>query len=364
MYSFTPTEEQQMLIDAVKRYAEGNVRPAAREADEKATLPPELIEKGWELGILQASIPEEYGGFGEYSCLTGVLAAEGLAYGDLSSALAVLNPNLFVLPILLAGSEEQKKEHIPPVIEGEWKAFTAALIEPSFDFDPNELQTTAEKKDGSYLINGEKYYVPFAAEAEKILIYANLEGKTQAFIVSREMDGISIGERQKTLGLNALPLYPLKFENLKIEENLRLNGPNGHDLDAIMASSLVSLAALAVGVAQAAFDYAVEYAKEREVFGVKVAQKQAIAFMLAEMGTDIEAVRLLAWEAAWMIDEDKEEKFKHAYLAYNAAIDMVMMVTDQAVQILGGYGYVREYPVEMWMRNGRGFSTFTGLAMV
>ncbi len=364
MYSFTPTEEQQMLLDAVKRFAEGDLRPAARDADEKAALPPELIEKGWELGILQASIPEDYDGFGEYSCLTGVLASEGLAYGDLSTTLAVQTPNLFVLPIFLAGSEEQKKEFIPAVIEAEWKAFTAALIEPTFNFDPRELNTTAKTKGKSYIINGEKTYVPFAEEAEKILVFANLDGATQGFIIPRDTEGLSVGERQKTLGLNALPLYSVKFEEVKISTAQRLNGTEGHEMDPIIARWQVSLAAMAVGLAQSAFEYAVEYAKDREVFGVKVAQKQAIAFMLAEMGTDIEATRLLAWEAAWMLDEDKEEAYKHAFLAYNGAVDMVMMVTDRSVQILGGHGYIREHPVEMWMRNGRGFSTFTGLAMV
>lgn len=364
MYSFTPTEEQQMLLDAVKRFAEGDLRPAAREADEKASLPPKLIEKGWELGVLQASIPEAYDGFGEYSSLTGVLAAEGLAYGDLSSALAVMTPNLFILPILLAGSEEQKKEFIPPVIEAEWKAYTSALIEPVFDFDPLNLSTTASAKGDSIIINGEKTYVPFAAEAEMILVYANQEGKTQAYLVPRDSKGLTIGERQKTLGLNALPLYPVILDQVKISASQRLNGSAGHEMDQIMASWHVSLAALAVGLAQSAFEYAVEYAKDREVFGVKVAQKQAIAFMLAEMGMEIEATRLLAWEAAWMLDEGKEEAFHHAFLAYHGAVDMVMMVTDQSVQILGGHGYIREHPVEMWMRNGRGFSTFTGLAMV
>jgi acyl-CoA dehydrogenase len=364
MYSFTPTEEQQMLLDAVKRYAEGDLRPAAREADEKAALTPALIKMGWELGILQASIPEEYGGFGDYSCLTGVLAAEGLAYGDLAHALAVLIPNLFVLPILLAGSEEQKKEFIPPVIEGEWKAYTAALIEPWLDFDPQDLKTTATIKGKSILLSGEKTYVPFADRAEKILVYANLDGKTQAFIVPGDAEGLKVGERQKTLGLHALALYPVIFEEVEIPANQRLNGAEGHDMGLILAGWRVSLAALAVGLAQSAFEYAVDYAKDREVFGVKVAQKQAIAFMLAEMGTEIEATRLLAWEAAWMLDQGLEEGPKHAFLAYNGAVDMAMMVTDQSVQILGGHGYIREHPVEMWMRNGRGFSTFTGLAMV
>jgi len=364
MYSFTPTEEQQMLLDAVKRYAEGDIRPAARETDEKAQLPPELIEKGWELGILQASTPEAYDGFGDYSALTGVLAAEGLAYGDLAVSLGVMTPNLFVLPILLAGTEEQKKEFIPPVIEMEWKAYTAALIEPKFDFDPLDLQTIATKKGDSILITGDKTYVPYAADAEKFLIYAKLDGKTQGFIVDADAEGLSVGEKQKTLGIHAYPLYSLKLEKVKVPLNQQLGGKDGHSMDIIQGSWHTALASLAVGVAQSAYEYAIEYAKDREVFGVKVAQKQSIAFMLAEMGTDIEATRLLAWEAAWMLDEGKEGAYKQAFLAYHAAVDMVMMVTDRAVQILGGHGYIREHPVEMWMRNGRGFSTIVGLAMV
>jgi alkylation response protein AidB-like acyl-CoA dehydrogenase len=364
MYSFTPTEEQQMLLDAVKRYAEQDLRPAAREADESSELSLDLIEKGWELGVLQASIPEEYDGFGEYSALTGVLAAEVMAYGDLSFALAVMTPNLFALPILLGGSEDQKKAYLPDVIGAEWKPYSAGLIEPKFDFDPLELSTTAEAKGDSYLISGEKTYVPYAKNAPSLLIYASLEGKTQGFIVPSDSKGLTIGERQKTLGVHGYPLYPVQLDKVKIPKSARLNGEEGHDFTPVLASSQIALSAMAVGVAQAAFEYSRDYAKDREVFGVKVAQKQAIAFMLAEMGTDIEATRLLTWEAAWMIDEAKEEAQKSAFLAYHGTVDMVMTVSDQAVQILGGHGYIREHPVELWMRNGRGFSTFTGLAMV
>jgi alkylation response protein AidB-like acyl-CoA dehydrogenase len=364
MYSFTPSEEQQMLLDALKRFAEGDSRPAAREAEEEAQLPPELVEKGWELGVLQASIPEEYGGFGDYSALTGVLAAEALGFGDLAVSLGVMTPNLFTLPILLEGSEEQKKNYIPSVIEMEWKAYSAALIEPAFDFDPLDLKTTAVKKGDQIILNGEKIYVPYAADAKDLLIYANLDGKTQAFILPGDTEGISVGERQKTLGIHAYPLYSLKLKDVTIPAEQQLNGPEGHSMNRILASWQIALAALAVGVAQAAYEYAIEYAKDREVFGVKVAQKQAIAFMIAEMGTDIEATRLLAWEAAWMLDENKPEAIKSAFLAYHGAVDMAMMVTDRAVQILGGHGYIREHPVELWMRNGRGFAAFTGLAMV
>mgnify|MGYP006279764665 CR=1 FL=1 len=364
MYSFTPTDEQEMLLDALKRYAGNDLQPAAREADEAGELPQDLVEKGWEMGVLQASIPADYGGFGEYSAVTGVLAAERLAYGDLASALAVMAPNLFVIPLLLAGTKEQKKKFIPPVLEAEWKPFTAAWLEPTFAFDPHKLSTTAERAGDEYILNGRKTMVPFAESAEAFLIYADLDGKTQAFIVPGDADGLAAGERNRMLGLHALPLTDLKLDGVRVPGDHLLGGQDGHPLDPLLASSWAALAAMAVGVAEAAFDYSRDYAKDREVFGVKVAQKQAIAFMLAEMATEIEGIRLLAWEAAWMIDQGKEEAPHHAYLALHGAVDMVMTVTDCAVQILGGHGYIREHPVEMWMRNGRGFSTLTGLAMV
>ena len=364
MYSFQPSEEQQMLIDAIKRYAMDDLRAAARDAEEEGHLPADLIEKGWELGYLQASIPEAYDGFGERSAVTGVLAAEEMAYGDLAGALAVMTPGLFATSILLAGNDEQKQRYIPPVIEMEWKPFTAAMMEPYFHFDPNELRTTAKLDGDEYVLEGEKAYVPFAADAEAMIIFANLDGVTQGFIVPKSVEGLEVGERQKLLGLNALPLYPLKLDGVRIPVENRLGGEAGHDFAPILDASNVALAAMAIGVSKAALEYSMEYAKEREVFGVKVAQKQAIAFMIAEMGTAIEAVRLLVWEAAWMLDKGKEDASKQAYLALTGAMDTAMMVTDRAVQILGGHGYIREHPVEMWMRNGRGFATFRGLAIV
>ena len=214
------------------------------------------------------------------------------------------------------------------------------------------------------MISGEKSYIPFAADAEAMIVYANLDGGTQGFIVPTDAAGVEIGERQKLLGLHALPLYAATFDGVRVHRENRLGGLEGHDFAPILDSSRVALAAMAVGVSKAAFEYSRDYAKDRDVFGVKVAQKQAIAFMLAEMATEIEAIRLLVWEAAWMIDNGKPEASKQAYLAMTGAADMAMMVTDRAVQILGGHGYIREHPVEMWMRNGRGFSTFSGLAIV
>lgn len=364
MYSFEPTEEQKMLIDAIGRYAQNDLRPKAHDAEEEAQLPPALREKGWELGLLQASIPEAYGGFGERSAVTGVLAVEEMAYGDLAGAFAILAPGLYVIPILLAGSEAQKQEYIPPVIEAEWKPYTAALIEPAFDFDANALRTTARMDGDGYLLEGEKVYVPFANEAGAMIVYASLEGKTQGFIVPKGTPGVEVGERQGLMGVNSLPLFKVSIKELRLPGENRLGEAEGHDFAPILAASQLAIAAMGVGLSRAAFEYARDYAKDRDVFGVKVAQKQAIAFMLAEMATEIEAIRLLTWEAAWMLDTGKPEAYKHAYLAHSGATDMSMMVTDRAVQILGGHGYIREHPVELWMRNGRGIPAFTGLAMV
>jgi alkylation response protein AidB-like acyl-CoA dehydrogenase len=197
-----------------------------------------------------------------------------------------------------------------------------------------------------------------------MIVYASLDGQTQGFIVPKGVEGVSVGEREKLLGLNALPNYPVTFEGVRVPAANRLGGAEGHDFEPILNSMRIAMSAIAIGMAQGAFEYAVDYAKEREVFGVKVAQKQAIAFMIAEMAAEIEAVRLLTWEAAWKIDNQKEDAGKAAYLAHTGAVDMAMMVTDRSVQILGGYGYIREYPVELWYRNGRGIAMLAGLAMV
>lgn len=362
MYSFEPNEEQQMLIDAVGKYAENDLRPAAHDAEENRELPKKLVSKGWELGLLQASVPEAYGGFGERSAVTGVLAVEEMAYGDLAGTLAVMTPSLFATPVLLGGSEEQKQEYLPKIIEGEWAPYTAALVEYAFDFDPTALKTTAKAEGGSFILNGEKAFVPFAKDTEALIVYANLDGVTQGFIVKKEAAGLSISdEREKAMGLNALPMYRVKLENVTAE---RLGGASGHDFELILSAMRVASAAAAVGVARSSFEYAKNYAKEREAFGVKIAQKQAVAFMLAEMATEIEAIRLLTWEAAWKLDNGKEDAHTAAYLAQTGAADMAMMVTDRGVQIYGGHGYIRENPVELLMRNGRGFPMLLGTAIV
>jgi acyl-CoA dehydrogenase len=364
MISFEPNEEQRMIVDAVKRFAEKEIRTVYRECDEQTHIPESVIRKGWELGLIPGGIPEQYMGFAEeHSTVTGVLFAEELAWGDLSIALHLLAPGLVAYPILLCGTEEQKETYLPQFCDEGYKSATAALIEPSIQFDPNTLQTTAVLDGNAYVLNGRKAFVPLAADASLILVYAAENGVTQGFLLEKGTPGLEIDAREKNMGIRALATYELTLSDCRVPQANKLGGEAGCDFDKLLAYSRVATAALAVGVARASYEYALEYAKQREAFGEPIASRQAIAFMLAEMAIDIDAARLMVWEAAWRLDKGKDAG-KDAYLTKIFADDMVLRVTDGGVQVLGGHGYIREYPVELWLRNGRGFAMFDGLALV
>ncbi len=362
MYSFEPTDEQKIAIGAAKKLALKEFRSRMRDADEMSEPAPEWMQAGWELGLLQASISEEYGGFGEHSALTWALVAEELAWGDLSATLVLAAPNLVALPVLLCGTAEQKKQILPFFCTDSYVHGSAALMEPHFGFDPNSLKTLASMRDGKYSISGTKCNVPFAAEAEWMLVYASLGGQCQGFLVSKGTPGVTVKERERNMGMNAFPLYGVELE-CEIPAAQRLGGEEGCDFQLLMNSSRVALSAMAVGVARAAHEFALDYAKHRKAFGEAIAQRQSIAFTLAEMITDIDAARLLVWEAAWRLDHRKDAT-REACLAMNFASDMALTVADRALQILGGYGYVRDYPVELWLRNARGFGVMEGIAIV
>jgi acyl-CoA dehydrogenase len=365
MISFTPSEDQQQLIDTIRRFAKNDVQPAAHDADEHNRVPANLIHKGWDLGLLPTAIPEELGGLGEMSAVTGALAMEELAYGDLSTSLQVMAPALFAYPVVLYGTAEQRAEHLPKFLEERPPHYTAAFMEPGIFFDPNELKTTAKVEGEKVILNGTKAYVPLAASAEWLLVYARdtESGRVDAYIVDVEAMGVQIGEREHLMGLRALPTHQVCFNNTEISLNCKVGGAVGIDYPALLNRFRVALASAAVGVARASFEYARDYAKQRVQFGVPIAQKQAIAFMLAEMAIEIDAARLLAWEAAWKLDEG-EDATREAYLAKQYADKASMFVTDSGVQTLGGYGFIREYPAERYLRNARGFATFDGLAIV
>jgi alkylation response protein AidB-like acyl-CoA dehydrogenase len=299
--------------------------------------------------------------------VTGALLCEELAWGDLSIALHVLAPWLVVQPVTLLGTEEQKRQILPAYTEGLFTAGTAAVVEPRFGFDINELTTTAVRHNGDVILNGGKCFVPLAAEAQHLLIYARSDDGLAAFLISPETPGLTVVEREKNMGLKALATYELALTDCRVPASAQLTG----NLSSLMNRSRIAIASLAVGVARAAFEYARDYAKERRAFGSAIAQKQAIAVMLADMTIEIDAARLLTWEAAWKIDSggdiptgSQSGATREACLAKNYASNMVLKVADNAVQILGGHGYIRDHPVEMWLRNSRGFVMFEGLAIV
>ncbi|MFN8446593.1 MAG: acyl-CoA dehydrogenase family protein [Caldilineaceae bacterium] len=362
MYSFDLTKEQKMLVDTVHRFAEKQMRPLFRQAEESRAIPSKLIQMGWELGLLPGSIDAEYGGFGEYSALTSALYLEELGWGDVGISLHLLTPNLVALPIALFGSRDQKASYLVNFCAEKFPKATAAIIEPVYHFDPAQLATTATKEEEEYVISGRKTYVPLAKAAELFLVYAQENGLTQAFLVPANLPGVKVGERVTLMGARALEVYTVDFENVRVPATSRLGGRKGIRVQQLLTVSRIALAALAVGQAQAAHEYALNYAKERTAFGEAIAQRQSIAFMLANMRIEIEATRLMVWEAAYKFDQG-EDATKAAVLAKQYADKMVLEVTDAAVQVLGGHGYVREHPVELWLRNGRGFAMWDGMAM-
>jgi alkylation response protein AidB-like acyl-CoA dehydrogenase len=359
MVSFRPTEEQQLVQDTVASFAREEIRPAARDADESGSIPAEIVQHAWDLGIVQSAIPEAFGGAGdERSALTSALVCEELGWADLSAALHILAPRLVTHPVLELGTPEQQQEVLPAYAGAEFTPGTAAVMEPDFRFDLNQPGTTARRDNGGFVLDGAKCLVPLGAEARHILVYAQTEDGPSAFLVAPGTPGLDVSEREKNMGIKALATHELRLEGCRVTASARLAG----DLRPLFNRSRVALASLAVGVARAAFEYARDYAKERRAFGVAIAQKQAIAFMLAEMAIEIDSARLLAWEAAWKIDRG-EDATREACLAKNYADSMVLKVTDDALQVLGGHGYIRDHLVELWLRNGRGFAVFQGLAM-
>ncbi|HWP66626.1 MAG TPA: acyl-CoA dehydrogenase family protein [Candidatus Limnocylindria bacterium] len=363
MVNFKPTEEQELLRDTLQNFAREVIRPQAREADENDRIAPELVQKGWELGLVQAAIPEEHGGYGgTRSAVGSAIELEELAYGDLATTMHLVAPRLFTVPLIVAGTPEQRAAWLPRFCNGAFTPATAAFVEPVWNFDPRKPATRAERRGGDYVITGKKCLVPLADRAAAILVYAKTDDGIGAFIVEPGTAGVTVGPREKNLGIHALDTFPVTFESVRVPAAQRLGG-EGASVQALIDASRVATAALAVGVSRAAFDYARDYAKERKAFGVAIARKQAIAFMLADMATEVDAMRLLAWEAAWRIDKGLSAT-REAYLARHYAAQASLKIADNALQVLGGHGYIRDHLVELFLRNARGFAMLDGLAIV
>ncbi len=363
MLNFELDGEQKMLVEAVERFANSEIQKIYRDADEDGEIPEAVVQGGWEFGLLPTAIPEHYGGFGEYSTLTGVLALEAFSQGDLAIALNIAAPGLVAVPVMLAGTEGQKENYLPRFCTEKPPALTAALTEPHIQFDPRNPATQATRTADKFILNGVKRMVPLAATADEILVYAKEEDKTQAFFVERDNTGLEIGPREKLMGIRSFPTYGLTLTDCEVPLENKLGGDEGLDFDVILNHSRVALGALAIGQAKASYEYSREYAKNRVQFDEPIGHRQSIAFMLAEMAIDVDAGRLMVWEVAWKLDQGKDVT-RDATVMKHFVDQMVLKVADEAVQTLGGYGFIREYPAELWLRNARGFASFDGLAIV
>ncbi len=366
MIDFELDEEQQLIRDTVVSFAHQEIRPHARAADESGVVPATLIQRGWELGLVQSIIPEEYGGFGsQHSAVTGAVIAEELAHGDLAIAMHLLAPRLVTVPVLELGSPDLKRSVLPRFCGPTFEAGSAAVMEPRMDFDLLAPATMLAREGDDYVLTGQKCYVPLAADARHLLVLASIANgdrggpHPQAILVERDTPGLDVGAREKNMGLKALATHGVRFDACRVPcENLLGTGPAVARLADLWR---VALSAMAVGVARAAYDYAREYAKERRAFGKPIAGKQAIAFMLAEMAMEVDAMRLLTWEAAWKLDRG-EDATREACLAKRYTAETALRITDHAVQVLGGHGYIRDHLVELFLRNARGFAALDGLA--
>jgi acyl-CoA dehydrogenase len=369
MFSFDPTDEQQLIIDTAREFAKKEMAPRAHDADEAAALPEGFLEQSWELGLAVASIPEKYDGADmPRSAVTGALLLEELGAGDLAMALSMLAPATFAYPIVDHGTDAQRDAYLRRCTGASFPPLTAALMEPSMDFDVTSLECRARRTSDGYVLDGTKCFVPNAAGAETFLVYAredDAEGfaGVQAFLVDRDTDGLAVGEREKNMGVHALDSHELVLDGVAVPADARVGGDAGIDFERVMSYSRVALAALAVGVARAAYEHSVAYAKERKTFGKAIAQRQSIAFLIADMRIELDAARLLVWEAAWLLDQGQTAT-KQSYLAKLTCEEMALEVTDNAVMVMGGHGFIRENPVERWLRNARGFASFEGLALV
>jgi acyl-CoA dehydrogenase len=366
--SFALTDEQKALRALAHEFAEKEIRPKAPEYDEHQTHPADVIAKAHEVGLMNPHIPEELGGPG-LGGFEGVLIGEELCWGCSGIGTSIVANILGALPMLIAGTEEQQHEWLPPLLE-EPILCSFALTEPNAGSDVSGIQTTAVRRGDEYVLNGSKMFITNAGRASWVIVFASTDkdaghrGLT-AFIVPTELDGVVVEKHLDKMGQRATDTSALAFQDVVVPVANRL-GEEGQGFKIAMQTldnTRPGTAAGAVGVARAAFEHSVEYARERVQFGQPIAMNQGVNFLVADMAAEIEAARLLVWQAAWLLDQGKRATLQSSY-AKRFAADTAMKVTTDAVQIFGGYGYIKEYPVEKLMRDAKLFQIYEGTSQI
>jgi alkylation response protein AidB-like acyl-CoA dehydrogenase len=358
--SFGMSEEQEMVQDAMREFAADAIRPIARDCDEAAEVPADFLETAWSLGLTSTQIPEAYGGAGEErSMLTNAILLEELAHGDASLAMAAMAPSLFANAILDQGSEAQKQAYLPLFCGESFATGSLAVSEPGALSDASRPRTIAETKGESFILSGRKTFVVFGDRASHFLVTAQLGDDLGAFIVPRDAAGLTISETEKNMGLHALTTNSLELERVEVGADALLGGAEGADVQQLLNVSRTGLAAVMLGVSRAVLEYCVPYTKDRVAFDEPISKKQSIAFRLAEMHIEQHALRMLVWQSASLL-EHGEDATKAAWHARSYAAEKSMWIADNGVQVLGGHGFIREHPVEMWFRNARTLGVLEG----
>jgi alkylation response protein AidB-like acyl-CoA dehydrogenase len=364
-FDLTPDEDQKLIVETVSEFAEEILRPAARHADDAAGYPADLIARAAELGITAINIPEDFDGIAaQRSTVTNALVAEALAYGDMGLALPILAPGGVASALTHWGSADQQATYLKEFAGENVPQGCVAIAEPQPLFDPTALKTTAVRTPGGYRLDGVKSLVPAAADAELLVVAAQLNGKPALFIVESSSPGLTV-KADPSMGLRAAALGRLELDHIAVPLTARLgeDGASDADYSEAIALSRLGWASLAVGTAHAVLDYVVPYVKEREAFGEPVARRQAVAFMCANIAIELDGLRLITWRGAARAEQGLPFA-REAALAKRLGTDRGMQIGLDGVQLLGGHGYTKEHPVERWYRDLRAIGVAEGVVVI
>lgn len=368
MIDFSLSEEQAQLQELARKFAREEILPKAAHHDETGEFPKEIVKKAWELGLVNTHIAPEHGGLG-LGVLEGCIITEEFAYGCTGIATAMEANTLAAAPLMVAGSDGQKKEFLGRLTaEPLFAAY--CVTEPGAGSDVAGVRTVAKKVGNDYVINGSKMWITNGSVANWYFVLAYTDPTLKhkglsGFIVPADTKGISVGKKEMNMGQRASDTRGLTFEDVVVPEKYRL-GKEGDGFKIAMSAfdhTRPPVAAGAVGLAKRAMEEAIQYAKTRKTFGVPISGHQAIGFMIADMAKDVEAARMLVYQSAWAIDNGKRNT-KLAAMAKCFAGDVAMRVATDAVQVFGGYGYSKEYPVEKLMRDAKIYQIYEGTAQI
>jgi alkylation response protein AidB-like acyl-CoA dehydrogenase len=345
------------------RFARESMRDAALEADEACAPHEGFLQASHELGLSQLAVPEALGGAGEArDVMTNVLVAEQLARGDMGLALAALAPLAVVHALVDYGTAEQQGSFLPAFVGDAFYPAALALLEPRPLFDPHHVSTRAVRDAGDFVLSGEKSLVPLGEDAELLLVVADLAGKAEAFLVERGAPGLSVSP-EPAMGLRAAKLARVKLEGVRVRREQRLGGEQGIDLERMVDLSRIAWGALSLGTCDALLDYVKTYCKERVAFGEPIARRQSVAFMIADIALELDALRLMVYRAASRAGQGLPFR-REATLARIQCAEKAMQMGTNGVQLLGGHGFIKEHPVELWYRQLRAPGIFEGALSV